>query len=191
MDNLSAKVFRTYNASITLQDQLYDKNEHGIDPDEVVNFPVDQKMQFYTKCNREVARLCNHQKAAAKNFDEQVDKMNQKIDQLKAKLDTLKKLVPKLKKGQTPDDPKMPKSVDACQAAIQKEEGRIKVEEHKLKEKIDNKNYALGTSKINYMDPRISISWCKANEVPIEKVFQATLRSKFAWAMDNEPEWRF
>lgn len=57
--------------------------------------------------------------------------------------------------------------------------------------KIDNKEVALGTSKINYMDPRITISWCKRTETPIEKVFPATLCRKFAWAMDNEPSWNF
>ena len=50
---------------------------------------------------------------------------------------------------------------------------------------------ALGTSKINYMDPRITISWCKSVEMPIEKVFPKTLRSKFAWAMEEEPTWNF
>lgn len=39
------------------------------------------------------------------------------------------------------------------------------------------------------MDPRISISWCKHKEVPIEKVFQPTLVSKFTWAMSIEPGW--
>ena len=29
---------------------------------------------------------------------------------------------------------------------------------------------ALGTSKLNYLDPRISVQWCKTHEVPIEKV---------------------
>ena len=41
------------------------------------------------------------------------------------------------------------------------------------------------------MDPRITIGWCKNKEVPIEKVFSTTLRSKFSWAMAIEPEWRF
>jgi len=36
---------------------------------------------------------------------------------------------------------------------------------------MEGKNLALGTSKINYMDPRITISWCKSHEVPIEKIF--------------------
>jgi DNA topoisomerase-1 len=61
----------------------------------------------------------------------------------------------------------------------------------KVQNKEDNKNLALGTSKINYMDPRITISWCKAKEVPIEKIFPKTLRSKFSWAMSNEPHWKF
>jgi DNA topoisomerase I len=55
--------------------------------------------------------------------------------------------------------------------------------------KEDNKAVALGTSKINYMDPRISIAWCKQVECPIEKVFPTTLRKKFAWAMASDPDW--
>ena len=60
-----------------------------------------------------------------------------------------------------------------------------------LQQKKDNSEVALGTSKINYMDPRITISWCKHIELPIEKVFPKTLRSKFAWAMETEPKWNF
>ena len=48
-----------------------------------------------------------------------------------------------------------------------------------------------GTSKINYMDPRITAAWCKAVECPIEKVFQETLRKKFPWAMSVPSTWKF
>jgi DNA topoisomerase-1 len=34
---------------------------------------------------------------------------------------------------------------------------------------------ALGTSKINYLDPRITVAWCKRHEVPIEKVWTSSL----------------
>jgi DNA topoisomerase-1 len=67
----------------------------------------------------------------------------------------------------------------------------IKAKEFEKENKKENAEVALGTSKINYMDPRITISWCKRTETPIEKVFPKTLRSKFAWAMDNEPAWNF
>ena len=37
-------------------------------------------------------------------------------------------------------------------------------------DKEENKTIALGTSKLNYLDPRISVAWCKKYDVPIEKV---------------------
>ena len=40
-------------------------------------------------------------------------------------------------------------------------------------DKEENKTIALGTSKLNYLDPRISVAWCKKYDVPIEKVRQA------------------
>ena len=54
MSDLSAKVFRTYNASITLCQELY---KGKIDAD---NDSIDVKMKFYEDCNRKVALLCNH-----------------------------------------------------------------------------------------------------------------------------------
>jgi DNA topoisomerase-1 len=49
---------------------------------------------------------------------------------------------------------------------------RHKIERMKLDMLIkeDLKTVALGTSKINYMDPRITVAWCKRHEVPIERV---------------------
>lgn len=39
-----------------------------------------------------------------------------------------------------------------------------------MTEKEKNSEIALGTSKLNYLDPRITVSWCRKNDVPIEKV---------------------
>jgi len=55
----------------------------------------------------------------------------------------------------------------------------------------DNKNIAIGTSKINYNDPRITVVFCKNNDVPIEKLFPSKLRSKFVWAMYAPLDWEF
>ena len=41
------------------------------------------------------------------------------------------------------------------------------------------------------MDPRISVAWCKRNEVPIEKIFSKTMRDKFNWSMAVPPDWQF
>ena len=64
-----------------------------------------------------------------------------------------------------------PKTLEACVSKIEKTKEQIAAKEFNVKNKEDNKSVALGTSKINYMDPRISISWCKEKEVPIERVF--------------------
>ena len=53
------------------------------------------------------------------------------------------------------------------------------------------KNVSLGTSKINYNDPRITVAWCKRHDVPIQKPFAKTLMAKFTWAMSVEPSFRF
>eukprot|EP00955_Chlamydomonas_euryale_P086189 364197-Chlamydomonas_euryale.AAC.33 len=68
--------------------------------------------------------------------------------------------------------------------AIQKKQLQAAVKE-------DLKMVALGTSKINYMDPRITIAWCKRNDVPIEKIFNKSLLGKFSWAMETEPDFVF
>jgi DNA topoisomerase I len=60
-----------------------------------------------------------------------------------------------------------------------------------MRNKDENKSVALGTSKINYMDPRITAAWCKRVDLPIERVFAQTLRDKFPWAMVVPTTFRF
>merc|ERR1719440_830265 len=78
---------------------------------------------------------------------------------------------------------KLPKA-DTLQKRLDKLEANRTTKE-------ETKCVSLGTSKINYNDPRITIAWCKANEVPIQKQFPKTLLAKFAWAMNTEPSFRF
>lgn len=60
-----------------------------------------------------------------------------------------------------------------------------------LKKRDEDKQIAKGTSKTNYNDPRISVAWCKKNEVKIEKIFPKTLLSKFLWAMYSDADFEF
>ena len=82
-------------------------------------------------------------------------------------------------------------TADSLEKRISSWEDKITSQEIKNKAADDNKEVALGTSKINYMDPRISVAWCKRHEVPVDKIFSRTLREKFNWAMAVEPEWKF
>ena len=121
------------------------------------------------------------------------------IELKKEKIKNLESLAKALKAGkelkgslkQFAGEKGIPKTSDACKQAVSKLQETVEKDELKAQNREDNKSVALGTSRINYMDPRITISWCKKKEVPIEKIFQSTLQAKFAWAMDNEPEWKF
>lgn len=53
---------------------------------------------------------------------------------------------------------------------IAQTKAKIEKMERDKETKEDLKTVALGTSKINYLDPRITVAWCKRHEVPIEKV---------------------
>jgi DNA topoisomerase-1 len=197
MEGLTAKVFRTYNASITLE------NELAKIPEEAENWTVDEKMLFYNRANREVAILCNHQRSVGKNFGAQIGKLDSQIQELEDQKTELKDHI-KVLKGDTPKKrkrevkeeeeedgspkkkQKLPNDVEKCKKAIAKLDERIAKWNIKKQEKDDLKTVALTTSKINYIDPRVSVSWAKKWDVPIEKIFSKTLREKFPWAMDVE-----
>jgi DNA topoisomerase-1 len=247
MDGLSAKVFRTYNASKTLQEELA-KTEAAAGWSRLT--PTEMVVE-YNNANREVAILCNHQRSVSKAQETQLENLGGKIETLKKQKKILKgilkclnadkankiplkknekqmveevaKMVEKAKKmkekAKTNEEKIKATAVDEKAKAKKREVADLKFQqghlwekaptkdqvikriqnwnskiskaEMDLKHKDDNKEVSLGTSKINYMDPRISVAWCKRNEVPIEKVFSKTLRDKFNWAMAVEPEWEF
>ncbi|GER51382.1 topoisomerase I [Striga asiatica] len=157
---------------------------------------VAQKAAVYQDANKEVAIICNHQRAEPKNHDSQMLKLNEKIDEAKAVLKELQTDLTRAKKGKPPmksADGKTKRNLnpDALERKIAQSKAKIgKLKVH-MKEKEDMKNVALGTSKINYNDPRITVAWCKRHEVPIEKIFTKTILEKFVWAMDVDPEFRF
>jgi len=71
MDGLTAKVFRTYNASKTLQDQLDLLTEPRVD--------VPEKVLAYNRANRQVALLCNHQRSVPKSFEKSMGTLKAKV----------------------------------------------------------------------------------------------------------------
>jgi len=195
MEGLTGKVFRTFNASHTLQIQLDLSNFNNRET-------IESKVQFYDESNKEVAILCNHQKTVSKTYEasrgkalEKIEDIESYCDELKEHLNLLKKKKNGLKNEEAAEKGKVarkfPPTTDKTKALIEKIEERINKERNKLNDREDKKGIALGTSKTNYNDPRITIAWCKNNEVPIERVFSKDLRNKFAWAMNTEPLWKF
>ncbi|XP_074059030.1 DNA topoisomerase I, mitochondrial isoform X2 [Macrotis lagotis] len=181
MDGLTAKVFRTYNASITLQEQLKALTN--------AEDNIAAKILSYNRANRAVAILCNHQRATPKTFEKSMQNLQTKIDAKKEQLAMAKQ---DLKRAKA--DAKVRKDVKSKCNVDKKKKLLTKLEEQLLKlhtqatDKEENKQVALGTSKLNYLDPRISIAWCKKFRVPVEKIYNKTQREKFAWAIDMADE---
>lgn len=203
MEGLTAKVFRTYNASITLQMELRDPAK---DQEISVDDTEGAKILFYNRANREVAILCNHQRTLPKQFDsqmlvmkEQETKIVEERDFLLAHMDEIsgnksKKSAPKKRKLESGEDAKeysFPSEMSKCESKLASLNERLGKIQNKITLKDDTKTVALGTSKINYMDPRITVAWCKHKEVPIEKIFNASLLIKFPWAMEVASTWTF
>jgi len=190
MDDLSAKVFRTYNASYTLQSEL-----SKFDATQKDKFTQDELMKFYNDANREVAILCNHQKAAAKGHDAGMAKMAEAKDKMLKTIRTLKKHLGALTDPSKPAvkdaDMVLPKDPLQCKKKIAEQKMRLDKYEASIREKEDNKLVSLGTSKVNYMDPRITVAWCKKVDLSIERVFSRTIRTKFPWAMHFKSSYLF
>ncbi|KAG5467983.1 hypothetical protein LSCM4_01070 [Leishmania orientalis] len=91
MDGLSAKVFRTYNASITL-DRWF--KEKPVDP----KWSIADKLAYFNKANTEVAILCNHQKSVSKNFKAQMMQLTTKSEYTRKTIELLEKAVATAKK---------------------------------------------------------------------------------------------
>ncbi|KAA0705133.1 DNA topoisomerase 1 [Triplophysa tibetana] len=177
MPGLTAKVFRTFNASTTLQDQL-----RKLTTDDMT---LEEKMLSYNRANRAVAILCNHQRAAPKTFEKSMQLLQEKIKKKKEQIEEARKELKGAKRAhkETPSD-KSSKLVEKNEKKVQNLCEQLKKLQLQETDREENKVIALGTSKLNYLDPRITVAWCKKYQVPIEKIYNKTQRDKFAWAID-------
>lgn len=99
MPGLTAKVFRTYNASWTMS-QLLKKLKVG-------DRTMAEKIKLYNDCNREVAILCNHKRTVGAGHEAQMEKLGDRIKGLKYQKWRTKMMMldldPKLKKKKGPE----------------------------------------------------------------------------------------
>jgi DNA topoisomerase-1 len=163
MPGLTAKVFRTCIATRVVQQELIkakvDKNSSEA-----------QKIYYAKKANLEAAIKCNHKKGvdsknpaakkALEKFEESVAKKKAAIEQLKA-------------------------DIAAKNWKTELQEKRLKERLEKLEVQLklqqETKDYNLGTSLRNYIDPRVMKAWLNYVELDWTKVYTATLQRKFRW----------
>lgn len=70
MPGLTAKVFRTYNASYTMAQELKQMKAVG---------SAAEKVKAYNDANRRVAILCNHKRTVNASHSEQMEKLGDKV----------------------------------------------------------------------------------------------------------------
>jgi DNA topoisomerase-1 len=183
MTNLTAKVFRTYNASNLFQKEL-NKINRKMNDDDDIDTNVNIVLDLFNKANIKVAVLCNHQKKVSSTFNLQLKKIDEQIN-------LAKKKVHKLNRDQSLRIKKRKKKSPRDNERIKKIKLQIKEMKVKKKFKIELKSVSIETSKANYIDPRITIAFVKKHDLPVDKIFSKTLQEKFKWAFDVDEKWKF
>ncbi|KJX92617.1 DNA topoisomerase I like protein [Zymoseptoria brevis] len=136
-----------------------------------------------------------------KKFDKENEKLEAdgekplKAKELEQRMVVVKELESKLKqelkKGKVEAEGKSA-TVDKYEKDLEKLDARIATMRLQAEDRDNNKEVALGTSKINYIDPRLTVVFSKKFDVPIERFFSKTLRDKFNWALQSADEdWDF
>jgi DNA topoisomerase-1 len=162
---LTAKVFRTYLATKIVREAL--KN-----PPIVVNKPASEPKKIYVAriANLKAAIACNHKKGidpnnpaskkALERFSESINKKEEVIKKLRNDIDSKKWKTEKQK---------------------EKLESRIEKIQYQLKLQNETRDYNLGTSLRNYIDPRVMKNWLDDVDLDWKKIYTTTLQRKFMW----------
>jgi DNA topoisomerase I len=165
LPNLTAKVFRTYIATAVVK-------KHLSAPKLKISTSESEFKKVYLAkiANLEAAVTCNHKKGidpknpaskkAWEKFEQSLANKKDKIKQLKLEL--------KEKKWKT-------------ELQKLKKEQRIEKLEFQLRLQQETKDYNLGTSLRNYIDPRVFKSWCEYVNLDWTKIYTSTLQRKFKW----------
>jgi len=185
MKDLTAKVFRTYNASYLFQKEITKINKKY--EEQVATIDKQVLLDEYLKANTSVAKKLNHQKNVGKTSKNVEEKYLEKIKKIKSQIRKIKSPSKKASK-------KVSKKGSTKEERLEKLKNKLNQAKIKYELKKEMKNISLGTSKENYIDPRITIVFIKKYDIPIEKVFSSALIKKFQWALtyvDANPEYKF
>ena len=178
MKGLTAKVWRTFNASYLFQKEL-DK----VNLEKMAFVNENEKTHYlqlmFHQANSAVAILCNHQKNVSNDIDKKINVIDDKIKELQKK----KRKIQDKKGRSTGKETKSEK--------VNKINNKIKLLKLKKTSKSASKNVSLGTSKLNYIDPRIVIAFSKKFEINLEKLFSKTEINRFEWAKTTDSSYRF
>ena len=238
MTGLSAKVFRTFYATSTVEKRLRETKVNVQDPDYV-------KHQVALRANLEAAIVCNHKRTVPKTWAQSLQKKKDRLKQLKEKAsadekaarqklldeewkyrERLKaaeeKLVEVEKKRETAraqleeaerqgkDQKRLRKRLQSARKTAKAGRERVRklkndylTSSQRLRKQLEERkqrnrdaaermrlqveaqemtrDYNLGTSLKNYIDPRIYLDWGRRVGYDWKSYYPATLQRKFSW----------
>lgn len=192
VSGLTAKVFRTYLATSVVKNYL-------VEHDDIKAKTANEKLYHTKMANLEAAKMCNHKRTIPKTFEESLEKKRETLrnaekDQPSKKTQkTLKKLESSEPKTNTQKKSKV-KRIKTLNEQIKKQKIKHKDRVEKLKFQIDlsekTRDYNLGTSLRNYIDPRVVKAWTEEVGAEWEKLYTAALQKKFLWVKNENVEWK-
>jgi DNA topoisomerase-1 len=188
---LSAKVFRTYLASSVVTKYL---REHT-----GVKSESNMKKLFHAKlANLDAAIMCNHKRTIPKNFEASLQKKRdtlktaEKTKPWKATEELLKKAESKVVKTEKLKE-KQKERIKKIKTTIKNRKAKHieRIEKLELQVNLSEKtrDYNLGTSLRNYIDPRIFKTWTDDVGADWEKLYTSALQKKFLWVKDINSKW--
>ena len=188
---LTAKVFRTYLATSVVKKYL-------MNHDNMKGKTANEKLYHAKLANLEAAMMCNHKRTIPKTFEQSLQK---KRDSLKNRMkekawEKTKQTLNKVEANQPKTDAQKKskvKRIKTLNEQIKKQKLRHKERIEKLELQIDlsekTKDYNIGTSLRNYIDPRIFKAWTDEVGAEWEKLYTAALQKKFLWVKDEKDTW--
>lgn len=162
---LTAKVFRTFIATQVVRDALLDP------PIKVSNESSEmEKIYVAKKANLLAAVTCNHKKGIDPNNPTSKLAFERFQKSVEKKEEIIRKIEEDIASHKWKTDLQKKRMMDRL------EKVRITLRIQK-----ETRDYNLGTSLRNYIDPRVLKSWMNHVDLEWKKIFTATLQRKFRW----------
>jgi len=188
---LTAKVFRTYQATTVVKDYL-------VEHDNIKGKTANEKLYHAKLANLEAAKMCNHKRTIPKTFEQALEKKRETLKKSE-KDQPSKKTQETLKKVES-SDPKTDTQKKSKEKRIKTLNEQIKKQKQKHKERVEKlklqinlsektRDYNLGTSLRNYIDPRIVKAWTDEVGAEWEKMYTSALQKKFLWVQNEKLNW--
>jgi len=189
---LTAKVFRTYLATTVVKNYL-------VKHDDIKGKTANEKLYHAKLANLEAAMMCNHKRTIPKTYEQTLQKKRDSYTKIekeqvwKKTQKTLKKIESSKSKTEAEKQNKV-KRIKTLNEQIKKQKSKHKERLEKLELQIDlsekTKDYNIGTSLRNYIDPRVFKAWTDEVGVEWEKLYTSALQKKFLWVKNEDVEWK-